>query len=76
MKKYLGKIIKVTFLDHAMGCQDPVQCICVGQVTKVTKDALTLRFWEVEPGAGDHNNEYLVILISTIKKVQLLQEKK
>ena len=71
-KRHVGKIVKLEFLDHCMGNPDPVKCVVVGQVVKLTKTAVTLRFWEVEEGFGEHNNEVMSIITSTIIGAKVL----
>lgn len=72
-KKYVGKMIKVAFLDHAIGTKRPVLCTAMGQVTEITDDSLVIRYWHCVGIDEEHNNEYMVILHSTIKKIQSLK---
>jgi len=71
-KKHVGKIVKMEFYDHCIGNADPVRCTVVGQVTKITAKAVTLRFWEVEKEFGSHNDEIMSIILSTIIKIRVL----
>jgi len=71
--KHIGKIVKVEFYDHCMGNADPVKCTVVGQITKLTKNAITLRFWEVEKDFGSHNDEIMSIILSTVIRFKTLR---
>lgn len=74
-KKYFGKTVKIAFLDHAIGTKGSVLCSAMGQVVKLTKRDIVLRYWHcMEDGMdNDTNNEFLTIVKSTILEIKILK---
>lgn len=74
-KKYLGKMVKVAFLDHAMGMENAPLCTAMGQVVKIDKRTIVLRYWHCPEDGMDNNinNEILCLIKSTILEIKILR---
>lgn len=68
--KYVGKLLSVRFLDHAIGGDvDVVECEAVGKVVGVDKLSIRLEYWSVHTDDLEletMNRERVVIVQSTI----------
>lgn len=64
------KILKVTFLDHAIYTREEITCVVVG--TPVYQDAKTLklRWWTCMGKDMAHNDEIAVVLKNTIISIE------
>lgn len=76
MKKFeLGKLYKITFLDHCVGEQEVITCEVAGWLIKETTEHITVTYWQVvtddEETARD-NIEPVNIVKSAIKRVRKL----
>jgi hypothetical protein len=76
MKKYeVGKLYRLTFLDHCVGEQDVMTCEVAGWIIKETPAHLTLTYWQVlseDEQVRRDNIEPVNIIKSTIKKSRKL----
>jgi hypothetical protein len=74
-KKLIGKLVKVAFMDHAIGTKSSILCTAIGQVVKVDKRDIVLRYWHCTDDSmdNDHNNEHIVIVKSTVLEIKVLK---
>jgi hypothetical protein len=71
MKKSKLKPVEVTFWDHCRQTGDfaglePLQCIVMGYMAKETDLAYYILSWMVDQDATNDNNEWYVVLKSTV----------
>lgn len=72
----LGKIYKVTFLDHTCFSGDegaPVICEAIGRLTRISRLHLELTTWRVTRLGWENNNEGFGIVRSCIIKKKELK---
>lgn len=80
MRKLIGKIVSVSFLDHAVkergahSGKPALQFTVYGKVKSVSKKVLIIKTWELNTDDKDilHNEEHAEILISTILLIKEL----
>lgn len=74
MKKLtIGKLYKITFLDHAIGIDKEVTCYVVGWLQKNTKNSILLSHWIIDSECEEtrkENAEPTVIVKSAILKIR------
>jgi len=68
LKKCVGKLAVVTFLDHVKGDSPPVKCRVVGWLRTAKRKYVVLKWWKAP---GRHNQEFASILRNTILKVKV-----
>lgn len=62
-----GDWYKVTFLDHCLGTDRPMECVVYGYITKLERKYIVLSWWEVNDDEYRECNQELVVIIrSTI----------
>jgi hypothetical protein len=75
-KKFeLGKLYKVTFLDHCAGGQEVITCEVAGWIIKETPEQITLTYWLVitdDEEVRRDNFEPVNIIKSAIKRARKL----
>lgn len=67
-----GKWIRLQFLDHVMGQEEPMLCEAAGQVVRVSRRSVTINWWVLHddcPATVKANSEKVAtILQSTVVK--------
>ena len=75
MKFEIGKLYKITFLDHTLGYGKEVTCLVAGWVIENTKTSVTVTHWIIDTKDKefkDNNLEKTTIVKSTILKKRLI----
>lgn len=75
-KDLVGKLVSITFLDHAAHAKDLCICRCVGWVTGVEEKHITVAWWDIlfeDEETIQSNREYCSIIISTIEELKVLE---
>lgn len=78
LQHLIGKIVKVSFTDHAAS-MGVVECVAYGELVTVTKNSIKLRHWDLpkaDKETRDGNEEYISIVPSCISSVVVLVEGK
>lgn len=76
LKQLRGKLAEVTFLDHGVGAQEPIQCRVYGRIRLVTPTYISLTYWELpadDKDVREANEEHLVIVNSCITQLRALR---
>jgi hypothetical protein len=73
LKKYIGKIIMVTFDDHATG-KGLVRCRAIGELREASRERLILCQWVVldeDRDVTERNEEYFTVAIGAIRDIRI-----
>jgi len=79
MEKYTfsrNKLYYIKFLDHAMGCWNPITCEVVGWCYKKGNNYVVVTPWKVsgvDEATEKNNSEPIVLLTATIMECKELQ---